>query len=213
MKTSRNVWSVLVGLVVMTLAFGARAEAVPIVSVVPASSGNHNVGDLISVDIVVSNLAGVDLGGFFLTLDFDDSVVTGFSYTNDPDGNFSNKLDTSCGFHPLGGPCAAGNPPPNGGPNGLSFLDLFLTGDPIAGQPDSFILASVTFEAIANGFSGLILDVILSNADGTQDIFPDQNNGKICVGGPCPVAPEPGTLALLGAALAGLGVRRLRRRA
>ena len=35
MKISRNVWSVLVGLTVMTLAFGARAEAVPIVSIVP----------------------------------------------------------------------------------------------------------------------------------------------------------------------------------
>ena len=213
MKISRRVWSVVLGLTVMTLALGARAEAIPIVSIVPAQSANHNVGDLIAVDIVVSNLAGEDIGGFFLTLDFTDTVVTGFSYSIDPGNNWTNKADLSCGFHPLGGPCAAGNPPPNGGPNGLSFLDLFLVGDPAAGQPDSFILATVTFEAIANGVSPLILDVILSNADGTDDIFPNMNDGKICVGGPCPQAPEPGTLALLGAALAGLGVRRLRRQA
>jgi hypothetical protein len=170
----------------------ARAEAVPIVYVDPADT-LVNVGDPVDVDIFVDNSGGGPLGGFSLFLDFNDTLLQGISFLNDPDANFSGTIDLSGGF----------------GAGGTSPLDLFFFGDPIAAQPAVFRLARVSFTALVDGVSPLDLNaVVLSNEDGTQSITPQARDGRVCIGGPCPAVPEPGLLALLTTAAAAFGLRR-----
>lgn len=174
----------------------ARAEAAPIVSISPAEQ-TANIGDTVSVDILVSGLVE-PVGGYYLSLLFDETVLTPSSYTNDPSGALGPAPDDfSFGF--LGG----------------GALDLFYiadgtwdAGDLSAAQGGSFVLATVSFLAAANGVSPLILEFAdLSNADGSALLDSSATNGQVCVGGPCPV-PEPGLLYLLATAVVGLAVRR-----
>jgi hypothetical protein len=190
--------------VAIALALGigvvAQAEAVPVVSINPASQ-TVMTGDAVSADIVVSGLTEL-IGGFSAALTFNDSILIGTSYTNDPDGNFSGLIfDFSFGFSGAGGD--------------ESPLDLFMTGNPAIGQPDSFVLARVNFLAGTPGLSALALSgVVLSNEDGTQDITPGIQNGSVCVTDQtgnddvCRRVPEPGLLALFGAGISALAVRR-----
>jgi hypothetical protein len=199
MSSIHRILRVLVVAAVATAGLVARAEGAIIVSVSPTEQ-TANVGDDVFVDILVSGLTG-PIGGFSAVLSFDDTILTGVNYTIDPDSNFDcatpGLCDASFGF----------------GPGGGSPLDLFYAADPIAGQPTAFRLARIEFDAAANGVSPLTLSgVVLSSSPGNDDIFADQiNNGRVCVGGPCPTAPEPTTFALFGAAAAAFGLRRFRR--
>ena len=170
----------------------ARAEAIPVVSVEP-SSQTANVGDMVSVDILISGLS-VPVGGFSFLLDFVDTILSGVSFTLDPDNTFTGLADFSPGF--TGG---TGTP-----------LDVLAAGT--GNGAASFRLANVQFLAIANGVSPLKLsNVDISDINGNSLVPVGAVSGRVCVGGPCPV-PEPGLLSLLGAGAAALAMRYRRSR-
>lgn len=182
------------------LGFGAvrHAAAAPIVSIEPVLQ-TVQVGDALSVDLVVSGLTEV-IGGFQALLSFDDSILSGVGYVIDPDDEFDGELDLSLGF--------------SGAGLDDSPLDLFVVGAPSAGQPTSFRLATISFLATALGKSPLTLSgVVLSAEFGDADIFPGVGTAAVCVaeqGGTCRTVPEPGFLALLGTGLGTFVVRRRR---
>lgn len=205
MSNIKSIWrTVRVLGLAATFAAGAVAqgEAAPIVSISPASQ-TANVGDLVAVDIVVSGLTE-GVGGYSISLLFDSSIVTGGDYGNDPGGKLGPAgLDLSGGF-------AGGS------------LDLFYVADETwdandlaAAQGAGFVLASLTFTAVANGVSPFTLDAVdLSDANGDALLARGTGNGRVCVGGQCPV-PEPGSMMLVLAGAASLVARRytLRHRA
>jgi hypothetical protein len=203
MRSMHRVLRVVTVMVLVGVGFLARAEASPVVSIDPASQ-TANVGDTVSADILVSGLTD-PLGGFSLLLSFDDAILTGTSFTNDPDAKMGpSPLDLSGGFNGAGG----------------SPLDLFFVADASldaaalsALQGTGFRLGTIQFLAVANGVSPLSIgSLVLSNASGSATIPANAVNGKVCVGGPCPVpAPEPSVFLMLGAAgLFALFMRRYR---
>jgi hypothetical protein len=179
--------------VLIGLGWVATAEAVPIVSVDPVSQVVGAAPGTASADIIVSGLDPLaPIGGFSFLLNFDDTILQGASFTNDPDGVFAGGLDLSPGF--------------NGGAN--SPLDVLFSG---AGPNlASFRLTSITFNTIANGVSPLTLSsVTLSDLAGGASFNPAVQSGQVCVGGACPV-PEPGLFSMLGAGIVALVARRRR---
>jgi hypothetical protein len=175
-----------------------RAEAIPVISFggIPA---NWTAGDSFSVDVIVTGLDQAT-GGVNFDVTFDNTTLTGVGYSfgstafNTPvDG--VNGLDFSGGF--------AGN---TANLNWTSFeLQAVLTAAQGPFPSGPLVLATVDFDATGSGMNGFgFTTVDLSNNDGTA-LLP------VCIAGePCPV-PEPGTLALFGAALTALGLRRFRR--
>ncbi len=202
MTSVNRLFRILTVALALTGAVVGQADAA-IISVSPVSQ-NANIADVVTADIIVSGLAADEsVGGASFLLSFNSAVLSGLSFTLDPDDVMGNEVDFFSGF--TGG---------NGSP-----LDVFFVADPLfdhaalkAGQGASFRLATVNFTAIANGFSGLNLSatggVFLSNADGITPIPTQAVNGSVCVGGVCPAAPEPGLIALLGAGLSAFAVRR-----
>ena len=179
-----------------------RAEATPVVSIDPVSQ-TANVGDAVLADILVSGLTD-PVGAFALQIRFNDTILQGVSFINDPTAKMGpSPTDLSFGFN--GG---AGSP-----------LDLFFSADLALSAADltalqgtGFKLATVSFTAAANGVTALALNnVVLSDFLGAT-IPSSAVNGLACIGGPCPAAPEPGVLSLLGAGAAAMLARRRRSR-
>ena len=198
-RTTMSTIRMLSWLLPLSLWVSGQAYAIPTISISP-STQNAVIGDSVSVDINVSGLTE-PTGGFSATLAFDDTILDGFAFTVDPGGQLISVDDLSFGF--LGG-VGTGSP-----------LDLFFAADStvlpddLAGQAAAFTLATVMFTAIGNGVSPLtLLDVVLSNADGSATLASTSTNGEVCVGPNCGGAvpvPEPGVLSLVAAGLLSLG--------
>ncbi len=210
--TSR-VMRVLALAVLLVAASAIQTEALPIVSVSPATQ-TVPLGP-VSIDILVSGLGPLEeVGGFSLLLSFDDSILSGDSFVNDPDAKMGAGTDFSFGFLPGG------------------ILDLFYIAEDFiplgpgpeddaalkALQGDGFTLATINFTAIAEGTSKLNLSVIapggtiLSDAQGF-DLPAQAVNGSVCVSnsGACAV-PEPASFSLIATAIGALVVQRRRNR-
>ena len=200
MKTISRTLRVLAATALATTVLLSQALASPIVSISPASQ-TIGVGGFATIDINVSGLTD-PTGGFGLTLTFNNTILSGESYTNDPDVKMgASPLDLSGGF--------SGN-----------TLDLFFVADPTETEASlglsegaGFRLATVTFKGLLDGLSPLTLSsVVLSNWNGDSTLAGVESvNGSVCVGipgVPCTNAPEPGTLLLVASALGVLVLRR-----
>lgn len=175
MKIMWKVVGVLTVMVVVAFGSVGRADAA-LVGIDPPSQ-TVAVGDVVTIDLVVSDLLET-LGGFSAVILFDPAVLGGVSFTVDPDGYFDNALDLSGGFGP-------------------DSLDLFLVGDPLA-FVSSFRLATASFTALGAGGATLTLsDVVLSDALGTGFLLPDVEDGQVSV-----QVPEPTAVTLLGTGVA-----------
>lgn len=181
------------------------------------SEDTVSVGDEFSVDIVVTGLdaAGEAISAFDLFIGFDPAIIAPVSVTFGPGSivasdvffELGNTFDLGMSFF---GTTGLGSASP------FSVSSLSLSPPAAAVQGDSVLLASLTFDALAAGFSDLLfLDPAVSNV--SDDIFVPPallafervGSGAITVEAPVSI-PEPGILMLLGTALLLVRIRRWR---
>jgi len=164
--------------VAVLLATVLPATAAPLtLSVLPASA-IHELGDVFSVDISVSN--AVDLISYQFNLEFDPMFVRATGVTWGPYLETGGSTITSIG--------AIDNTA------GLidSIADVLIAGS-VSG---SGVLASISFEAIGVGMTNLNLTNPLFFDVNFVGLTPTLNSGIVSVN-PAPAVPEPPTVLLL----------------
>lgn len=176
------------------------ASAAAVVTFSP-SSQHVNVGDTVTVNVTISGLGAEILSAFDLNF-FYNGAILGSSFSIDATSS-SNQLGDAFGVAPI---FVFDVTSP--GEWGLQASALADDATVAANQADSFLLAQFAFSADADGVSsfGLGMDPDFErNFVGLNFATLDVAIGSACIAvgtGSCEV-PEPGTLALLGAALAG----------
>ncbi len=193
------------------------------ISIAPASQ-TIAPGGTADIDIMVALGLNEVVGGFSLLLSFDDTILGGVSYANDPDAKMGPNPNDPVNDFSFGFSGGAGSPLDLLYLADLSFPDAAALG---ASEGAGFRLATVRFTGLTEGLSDLILGVspttgqFLSDFDGLTALATTAVNGSICVRDPANTAdpcvrriPEPATLALglIGAGMAALVGRRRRDR-
>jgi cohesin domain-containing protein/PEP-CTERM motif-containing protein len=171
----------------------AVSHAVPIVT---AGSATVAVGDIFTIPISYFSLpTDPDLTSWQFDLSFTPSVLQANSVTEGP---FMSSFGATL-FVP--GVIDNGT----GLISGVADFYVDLPPNPSG----SGVLANIEFQALAVGVSPLTLSNVFLNLDDSGFLTV---NGLVTVGPAAAPVPEPGTLILLSAGLAGLGVRRWARR-
>jgi hypothetical protein len=174
----------------------AAAPAHGAVNLTFTNPASVTVGSLFDVDLIITGLATADLASFDVDVTFDDAVVGFQGYTlgselTDPIlGQFDFSLgETGPGEVNLAEASAVLPPPDDFG-----FFSA---------QPDLFVLATMTFEALATGTADFGI--------GETYLFdPFDVELDAVVPGQVQVVPLPGAAFLFAGALAALGLLRRR---
>lgn len=191
-----------IGLACAALGFALPCQAAIVLSLVPSAT-HINVGESVTVAVNISGLGGEIASGYDLKLLFSPSVLAAGSITQFL-AEFGGLANTSTGASFGTGFVAA---------NLVSLVD-----DPTlsADQSDAFTLLSLSFNGLADGTSSLSFGLdpdFERNVVGLDAATLNAAFGSICIevgNGQCTV-PEPSTYALLGVALAGMLVPKVRR--
>lgn len=199
MKKMLRSWLFLVGLSAPGISL-----ATPIISIDPATSLG-SIGDVITIDILWDGSADPEyLGAWDVDIAFDPGILSFSGAT------FGFGVD-SFGCIP-GLSCDA----LVSGPGLLdlfefSFDDAFTLMANQDGLGNMFVMASLSFNAIANGTSSLAFTgPLLTFGDELGNrIFPVLNGGRVCIGpNGCIDVPEPAGIALFAAGLLAFLIRR-----
>ncbi|CAG0972652.1 hypothetical protein GEOBC_01363 [Geobacteraceae bacterium] len=174
--------------------FGMVALVVCLLRIAPAgavsldfvpSQQTVDVGQSLSVDLLISGL-GSSVGSFDLDVSFDPAVL----------------FPTGVAFGPFLGDPALGEALTDfiflGGVVDLAEVSLLTSSELDALQPDSFTLATLFFDAVSVGSSGLEFSQAL--VDDASGIKLDLTTGS----GGVNVVPEPGTFLLALCGLMGI---------
>lgn len=188
------------GLGLALLLVCARAEALSIGLV--ASDLSLLPGEQVTVDVVVAGLgagAAPTLSAFDLDLDFAAPTLTLVNVA------FGSGLGT-------GGQVFNSTSLLSASVVDLAAVSLLASATLDAQQPASFVLATVTLQAVSPGLAGLALtQAVLADTSavpGGNQVFVDSLGDASIL-----VVPEPGTLALLASGTGLLAMRRSRRAA
>jgi hypothetical protein len=170
--------------IVLLLLWTATARA-EVTARVEGPAGPVSVGQVFQVDIL-ADLSDPVLG-WGLDLDFDAGLLVA-----------------------SGAPAIGGDWVPFGGGDGDGLAGVFVPppGDPgLSG--DDVVLATLSFEAVAEGVAALILGITPSDLNEGFALDPTGFDPNVTfVNGLVTIIPEPGTLVLLGPGLVVLAVRR-----
>ena len=193
--------------VVLLIGFSTTANAA-IITLTPSSS-ILNVGDNVTIDFVISDLASggaPSLSAYFVDALFNNALfnfVSVFNYSTD----LGFSLNSPAEFIP-----------PLVSPGIVSVLDSTFETPTFLdiNQPASFTMFSITLQAINMGTGGFTIDTFsssFSNSDNTGliDITALNTTSVSVTNGPTPVS-EPATGALLLTLVAGLFATNRRRR-
>ncbi|MBI5740773.1 MAG: PEP-CTERM sorting domain-containing protein [Nitrospirae bacterium] len=147
------------------------------------------LGNVANVDLFISGLTDVSVGAYDLDIHYNPAVLSFNSISFGPALGFSISF-----FDEVI-------------PGSLNFFEFSLESptDLNDGQPDNFVIASLSFNTLALGISPLGVSIIdLGDAYG-EGLLADTRSGNIeVVSGNVPI-PEPSTILLSGIGLAGLG--------
>lgn len=163
-----------------------------LIQVVPGAP-TVDLGDQVSVDVVFDPLGpgGSLLGGFDITIGWDDSILALLNWVVDPTGAL--------------GPAPVEFVSP--GPDMINVFAVSIFSDltPFQDQDSPFSLFTLTFDAVGLGDGSIdFLSLLLSDETGFFPIFPEIIPGPgVTVQEPISI-PEPSTLALFGIGLFGV---------
>lgn len=179
--------------------FSSSAQAITL-SFIP-SSQDVVLGDPVSVEVAIAELGDFSppsLGAFDIDISWDSTILS-FSSVVYGDPLLGDQLD-------LFGLGSITSTTPSSGSVNLFELSLDSPFDLDTLQAGSFTLATLTFNTLSLGTTPLGIPIINALGDAWGDpLFAGVEGASINV------VPEPSTLLLMGAGLAGIGIMRKRK--